>query len=196
VGLHPDLDSAYNRTVQELGPEDGLISDHGNDPLDDGRPSDAGGEKDRSDREGGEPSAAEHLPLAVLEPLARARLTVLFTLLLSSVAGQEACAFDGTTLFGIEGDERSCDAMSHGFGLGALSSAGASRPDVELVLRLDELESLAKDHAGRLTLEIVVDRPSIDHDRAAAGLEPNAGYGGFALSRGVGASICRYHFYA
>ena len=62
---------------------------------------------------------------------------------------------------------------------------------VELVEGLDELEGLLHHHDRRLALEVLLGGLVVDGDLAGAGREPDAGDGGLALARGVGASGAR-----
>src|SRR5260370_6105012 len=126
-----------------------------------------------------------NLTLAVLEALASAGLTVLLTLFLSSVPREKARAFHGAPCFRIQSNKGTGDAVAHGFGLRALASARARRPNVELILRLDELKCLAKDHLRGLPLEVLLDGDAVHDDGAASGLEPNARDRRFALAGGV-----------
>src|SRR5579862_2473337 len=91
-------------------------------------------------------SSEKGLPLAVLEPLARARLAVLLAFLLARVAREEACALEGWTFLGVERAEGTRYPVTHRFGLCVLPAPVARGPDVELVLRLDELERLPQHH--------------------------------------------------
>src|SRR5258708_7331032 len=124
-------------------------------------------------RMAGEGTRSAASALAVLEALAGAGLPVLLALLLAGVAREEARALDRATLLGVERDERTRDAVAHRLGLRGLAAARARGPDVELVLRFDELERLAEHHARGLALEVVVDRKPVDDDGALAGLEPD-----------------------
>src|SRR5258708_6209031 len=137
----------------------------------------------------GEGTRSAASALAVLEALAGAGLPVLLALLLAGVAREEARALDRATLLGVERDERARDAVAHRLGLRGLAAARARGPDVELVLRFDELERLAEHHARGLALEVVVDRKPVDDDGAVAGLEPDARDGGLSLAGGVGAGF-------
>src|SRR5487761_2541105 len=106
--------------------------------------------------------------LAVLEALARARLTVLLAFLLARVAREEAGALDRRAALRVDRDEGARDAVTHRFGLGRVPTAFDRRPDVVLVDDLDELERLAHDHARRVALEVVVGGLAVDGHLAAA----------------------------
>src|SRR5450755_5052827 len=130
--------------------------------------------------------------LRVLEALAGACLTVLLTLDLTVVAGEEAGLLEGTATLRIFGGQRAGNAVTHGVRLRAVSAAGHSGLDVVLVDELEQLERLARDHAAGLALEVVVNAFAVDGDLTRTCADPNTSNSGLALTSGVRLSFGHY----
>src|SRR5450631_458432 len=149
------------------------------------------GQKYRS-RDGASARLTLSSALRVLEALTGACLTVLLTLDLTVVAGEEAGLLEGTATLRIFGGQRAGNAVTHGVRLRAVSAAGHGGFDVVLVDELEQLERLTRDHATGLALEVVVDAFAVDGDLTRTCADPNTSNGGLALTSGVRLSFGHY----
>src|SRR6478609_5929824 len=130
--------------------------------------------------------------LAVLEALAGAGLTVLLTLDLAVVTGQEAGLLQGAAALRIFRGQGAGDAVAHRVRLRAVAATGDGCSHVVLVEQLEQFERLAGDHAAGLTLEVLFDVLTVDGDLTRTGADPNTSNGGLALTSGVRLSFGHY----
>src|SRR5215212_703300 len=127
--------------------------------------------------------------LRELEAAAGFLLAVLLALDDARVAGQEALLLEGAAQLRLVIGERLREAVAHGAGLAREAAARDRDHDVVLVGPVHELQGLLEDHAQDRTREIDVHRALVHRDRAAAGLDPDAGDRVLALAGRVGAPV-------
>src|SRR5215471_13593777 len=125
------------------------------------------------------------LALGELEPLARARLTVLLALLGARVTRDESGFLERRAELAVDFAERAGDAVLDGIGLAG--EAAATDVDVHVVTAagLGQLERLHDDHAGGRAAEVIVHRTIVDRDLARPLGHPHARDGVLAPPRRV-----------
>src|SRR5215472_209693 len=127
--------------------------------------------------------------LRILEAASRAGAAVLLALHHAAVAGQIAASLERAAQRRLVMSQRPADAVADGTGLAGEPAAGDGGDDVILAQAIGHAEGLCDHHAQHWTREIDRALAAVDGDLAAAGLQPDAGDGVFAPTRGVGAAL-------
>src|SRR5439155_26881415 len=112
------------------------------------------------------------LPLAELEPGARAALAVLLALDDAGVARDEARLLQRRTELGLHGEQRLRDRVAHGARLPGEAAAADAGEDVVPVAGLGHVEGLLEHHLQRGAAEVLVHLALVHEDPPGAGREP------------------------
>src|SRR5262245_3513392 len=114
------------------------------------------------------------LPLAVLELLASARLTVLLPFTCAGITCEQACLLERQAQLVVEACDRTRQPMAHGTGLTGRAAPLDGDEDVELADGVRDRERLRDDHPERLTWEVIFEGPAIDDHAPRTRLDPHA----------------------
>ena len=138
-------------------------------------------------RPGGRPCG---LPLAELEALARALLSVLLPLFDSRIARYQARLLQRRPQIAVVFNQRARDAMTNGACLSRRSAARHINEDVELVRSFSHLQRLSNDHAQRFVRKIRFECFPIDLKSAVAWSQINSSGRCFATPGSVVLNVC------
>src|SRR5262245_6341367 len=125
------------------------------------------------------------LALRELEARASALLPVLLALFHARIAREEPGLLEPLAQLGVVDLQRAGDAVADRAGLPAGTAAVDGNHDVELVGGLGQRQRLLDDHLQHVVAEVLVERPLVDGDLAAALPDVDAGGGRLAPSRPV-----------